>query len=426
MRCWRGAHAILAILVAGCAALPARSPQYEIVGYYPGWKGRIEVDARQLTVLNYAFLDICWDAQRGNPTEGGLAPCRDVDGNAIAPPNGSVVVVNPAVDRANLAALLALKSANPALKLLASVGGWTLSNRFSDMAANPVTRGNFIESVVAFLRRHRFDGIDIDWEYPASIGVRCAPGHNTCDRATDKDNFVELAKELRGALDAVGVADGKHYLSTIAAGADRSFVFDRSGSSAWLARLAASLDWINLMTYDYHGTWEMGTGFVAPLYRDPADPAPVNADATVRLYLQQGIPASKLTLGQPFYGKGWKGCAAGPRGDGLYQSCAGLADVPEATFEFAHLTERGYLAKDARGKYTVGGLGFTRHWNDFARVPHLYNAATGVFITYDDEASIHAKNDYVVRMGLRGAMFWELNADRHRVLGTVVSRDLPR
>jgi chitinase len=417
--------ALVALLVAGCAAVPAPTPKYEIVGYYPGWKGRIEVDARQLTVLNYAFLDICWDGQRGNPAEGGLAPCRDIEGNAITPPNGSVVIINPAVDRANLAALPALKNTNPALKLVASVGGWTLSNRFSDMATNAVTRGNFVASVVAFLRRHRFDGIDIDWEYPTSIGVRCAPGHNTCDRATDKENFVALARELRTALDAAGATDGKRYLSTIAAGADQSFVFDPRGGGAWLVQLAASLDWINLMTYDYHGTWEMSAGFVAPLYRDPADPAPVNADATVTLYLQQGIPASKLTLGQPFYGKGWKGCAAGARGDGLYQPCTGLADVPEASFEFAQLTEQGYLAKDARGTYTVGGLGFTRYWNSAARVPYLYNPASGIFITYDDEASIHEKNAYVVRMGLRGAMFWELNADRYRVLGTVVSGDLP-
>ena len=416
---------LVCVLISGCAAVPQAS-SYEIVGYYPGWKGALEVDARQLTVLNYAFLDICWDARHGNPAAGGLAPCKDVDGATIHPPDGSVVVDNPSVDAANLARLAGLKAANPALKLVASVGGWTRSNRFSDMAADERTRANFIDSVVAFLRRHRFDGVDIDWEYPTSIGVRCAAGYNDCDRATDKQNFVALARELRAALDAAGAADARSYLSTIAAGADKSFVFDPGGSSAWLAQLAASLDWINLMTYDYHGTWEMSAGFVAPLYRDPADPAPVNADATVTLYLQQGIPASKLTLGQPFYGKGWIGCSPGPKGDGLYQPCAALADVPEATFEFAYLTEQGYLSRDARGKYTVGGLGFTRHWNNAARVPYLYNPSTRAFITYDDEASIHEKNRYVIGKGLRGAMFWELNADRHRVLGTVVAEDLER
>ena len=382
----------LAVLAAGCATVQPAA-RYEIVGYYPGWAGKINVDARQLTVLNYAFLDICWDGRHGNPASGGLARCKDIDALPIDPPNGSVVVSDPAIDSPNLASLPALKAVNPKLKLVASVGGWTRSNRFSDMAADPGTRANFIGSTIAFLRRHRFDGIDIDWEYPTSIGLRCAAGDHPCDRATDKQNFVALARELRSALDFAGAADGKRYLSTIAAGADRNFVFDPGGSSAWLVELARSLDWINLITYDYHGTWETSSGLIAPLYRDAADPASVNADATVTLYLQQGIPAGKITLGEHFYGKGWTGCSAGPKGDGLYQPCTGIVeDPPEATFEFAYLTGKGYLSRDARGKYTLGGLGFTRHWNDSARVPYLYNPSTKVFISYDDEASIHVKN----------------------------------
>ena len=421
---------LLACILAGaCASSSSPGPaakKYEIVGYYPGWKGRLEIDARSLTVLNYAFLDICWDGQHGNPAAGGLAPCRNIEGAAITPPNGSIVAIDPAIDAPNFAALAALKAANPGLRLVASVGGWTRSNRFSDMAVDTPTRSNFIASVVAFLRRHNFDGIDVDWEYPTSIGLRCAVGHNDCDRATDKQNFVALAKELRAALDAAGVADGKRYLSTIAAGVDAKFVFDLAGSSAWLGELASHLDWINLMTYDYHGNWEYSAGLVAPLYRDSSDPAPLNADATVNLYLAQGISADKLTLGMPFYGKGWAGCAPGAKGDGLYQACREpLGDPPEATFEFAYLTERGYLAKDAAGNYTVGGMGFTRFWNSAARVPYLYNPVTQVFIGYDDEASIAEKSRYVVEKGLRGAMYWELNADRHRVLGSVVAAELP-
>src|SRR5688572_17774039 len=155
---------LLCVLAAACASSSSSIPgpparKYEIVGYYPGWKGRLEIDARQLTVLNYAFLDICWDGQHGNPAAGGLAPCRSIDGAAIIPPNGSIVAIDPAVDAPNLAALTALKAANPGLRLVAAVGGWTRSNRFSDMAVDTPTRSNFIASVIAFLRRHNFDGI---------------------------------------------------------------------------------------------------------------------------------------------------------------------------------------------------------------------------------------------------------------------------
>jgi chitinase len=412
---WRRAVAALALPLAGCAAVAPPAPSYEIVGYYPGWKGALDADASQITVLNYAFLDICWDGQHGNAAGGGVFPC--------AAPDGAVVVDNPPADEMNFARLRALKRANPRLRLMASVGGWTRSNRFSDMATDAPTRAAFIDSTLAFLRRQGFDGIDIDWEYPVSVGLRCARGDN-CDRATDKRNFIALGREMRAVLDAAGAADGKRYLFTIAAGADREFLYERG--AAWLPELAQSLDWINLMTYDYHGTWELSAGFVAPLYADPLDPTPEkNADASLTLYLAAGIAPAKLVLGVPFYGKGWQGCAPGPKGDGLYQPCAALADVPEAAYEFATLTEKGYLARDDFGRYVRGGLGYTRHWNSAARAPYLYNPADGLFIAYDDEASIREKTRYAAAKGLRGVMFWELNADRHRVLGRVIAEDLP-
>jgi chitinase len=301
---------------------------------------------------------------------------------------------------------------NPRLRLVASVGGWTRSYRFSDMAVHETPRRRFIDSTVDFLRRERFDGIDLDWEYPTSIGLPCEAGI-TCDRATDKANFVLLARELRAALEAAEAADGKRYLFTIAAGADRKYVFDPQGRSAWLVELAASLDWINLMTYDYHGTWESSAGLLAPLHRDPADPDPSNVEATVALYLAQGIAPDKLTLGMPFYGKGWVGCSPGPSGDGLYQGCASPApEPPESTFTFAHLGEQRLVER----------LG--RRWNARARVPYLYDERTGLFITYEDEASIGEKVRYAKEMRLRGAMFWELNADRHGTLAGVVAAGL--
>ena len=149
-----------------------------------------------------------------------------------------------------------------------------------------------------------------------------------------------LARELRAALDGAGAADGKRYIATIAAGADEKFLLDSGRGSAWLRELAASLDWINLMSYDYHGSWERVAGLNAPLRRDPADPAGTNVEASVKRLLENGIPARKITLGIPFYGKGWAGCAPGPAGDGLYQPCAGLASGSAAeSFDFAFLTD---------------------------------------------------------------------------------------
>jgi chitinase len=421
---------------------------HEIVGYYPGWvAGRDDpfpvstanIDATRLTVLNYAFLDICWNGRHGNPAPGGdgaLRDCQDGDGRTIRAPDGAIVLGDPELDATaggrghdNLGKLLALKAVNPKLKLMASIGGWVASNQFSNMAASAATRANFVASAVAFLRRYRFDGIDIDWEFPGAIGLPCASGA-VCERASDKPNFVLLARELRTALDRAGAQDHRRYALTIAAGSGRKHVLDAQGSSAWLRALAASLDWINVMTYDYHGTWDGSSGHVAPLRADPRDNSAkattFNADASISMFLDAGIPADTLVLGLPFYGYGWAGCAAGPQGDGLYQPCSGPAAGAQAsTFDFAYLVRQGYLGRDANGRYSVGARGFTRYWNVAAGVPWLYNPASQVFISYEDEASVEAKVRYLLDRGLRGAMFWELNADRDKVLGTVLAQDLP-
>ncbi|MFZ3322956.1 MAG: glycoside hydrolase family 18 protein [Usitatibacter sp.] len=407
-----------ALLSAGCATLTP-SPSRQIVGYYPAWAGVFDFDATRVTVVNYAFLDICWDAKHGN---GAVETLADCDGA-----NGSITLGHPPFDAANLEALAKAKRANPHLELVASVGGWNWSNRFSDMASTGASRAQFISSSIAFLQRYGFDGIDIDWEYPASIGIPCAAPHETCDRPEDKDNFAKLGRELRTALDRAGATDGKRYLFTVAAGADAKYVFDAAKSSAWLADLAHSADWINLMTYDYHGTWERAAYFVAPLARDEADPNVANVEASVHLFLDQGIAPSKITLGVPFYGKGWAGCEAGPDGTVLYHACAGLArEDHEASFEFAYLTDEGFLARDGEGRYTRGGRGFVRRWNAAAKAPWLYNPGTRVFIAYDDEASIREKARFAVRMDLRGMMFWELAQDRHGVLGGVIAEELRR
>jgi chitinase len=413
---------------AGVSVIPT-AKQYEIVGYYPGWSSgdfaidNVNIDAAKLTVINYAFLDICWNGKRGNPVDGGEMPCKDADGTVINPQNGSIVFAHEGVDAINLRKLAALKAANPGLRVLASVGGWVWSNTFSNVAESASTRENFVKSAVALIREYRLDGIDVDWEFPASIGLPCT-GANICQRATDKPNFVSLVAALRQAFDAASVAEGRRLLITIAVGSNTSYVNGPGGNSPWITQLARNVDWINIMAYDFHGRESGRSGLVAPLYRDLTSVLhgmrTSCSDAAVSLYLQAGVPADKLVLGQPFYGYTWTDCSAGLLGDGLYQPCTGAG----RSFDFFQLLDEGYLIKGADGKYTQGANGFVRYWNNAAQVPYLYNASTKVFFSYEDEASIRKKSDYIKSKGLRGAMFWELGADRYRVLSPLVFEEL--
>ncbi|WP_127529631.1 glycosyl hydrolase family 18 protein [Paenibacillus kobensis] len=419
--------ALLLAAVGGTVAAPAAKTEaaaasYKIVGYYPAWAAYArtsnvaDIDGSKLTHINYAFADICWNGIHGNPDPTGPNPvtwsCQDEVGN-INVPNGTVVLGDPWIDaqksytgdtwdqplRGNLNQLIKLKQKYPHLKTIISIGGWTWSNRFSDVAASATTRQTFAKSSVAFIRHYGMDGVDLDWEYPVGGGLA---GNSV--RPADKQNYTLLLKEIRKELDAAGAADGKSYSLTIAAGASQAYA-----SNTELSEIAKTVDWINIMSYDYNGGWSTKSAHNAPLYSDPAavaagipDASTFNAASSVQTMLGSGVPASKLVLGLPFYGRGWKGCAPGPSGDGQYQSCTG---VSTGTWEPGSL-DYGDLA----AKY-VNKNGFVRYWNDTAKVPYLYQASTGTFISYDDEQSFGYKINYIKSLGLGGGMFWELSSD---------------
>ena len=497
--------------VISAATATSVVPDFQVIGYFPSWS-RVPVStlvesgvlvAVDLTAINYAFLDICWGGVHGNPdrldqleaasnsasasnsivnaardgeiARTALPRCQGVSGGDSAVPDGAIVLADPALDTAlagdaladghgldHLGQLLNLKHQNPHLELLASVGGWYGSDRFSETAASPVTRASFAQSALEFLRKYQFDGIDIDWEYPGAIGFSCGADRR-CQHADDKKNFGLLVDTLRKVLDQAEQVDGKHYLLSIAAGATPSFLQDddvvpvvastpmpakkapgkvRAAPSAakmadirrqartqtrvrapasWLRSLAANLDWINLMNYDYHGNWDTQSGLIAPMGYDARDPVatPVSGfgEAMISQFLQQ-VPARKLVLGMALYGYGWDGCAPGQQGDGLYQPCTGAS---AEGVNLSQLIESGRLLKDEKGRFTMGARGFRRYWNDSAQLPYLYNPDSKQFMTYEDEASIQAKVGAVRMHGLGGAMFWELSADRLHVLGSVIA-----
>lgn len=420
-------HAGAALAAALLTALPAMAD--EVVGYYPGWKSAVypvtavNVGADKLTMALYAFIDVCWDGKHGNPepSVNDEAPCQDAAGDPVSA-NGALVFRDAVADGANLRALVALKKRHPKFKVVVSVGGWNWSNQFSNVADSAAARANFVASSVKLMRRFGLDGIDIDWEYPTEAGVPCVAGR-VCARPRDKPNYVKLVRELRIAFDAAGKKDGKHYSITIASGANANFVNDGAAGSGWMKELAQSLDWINIMTYDYHAPWEKTTGHLAALSGDPKDPVAAKglyAEASVQRYLDAGIAADKLVMGLPFYGYGWKGCAPGAAGDGQYQLCeggaTGGADGGNA-YGFSHLLKQGILTPSFEG-----GQGYKRYWNASAKVPYLYNAKEKIWITYEDQESLKGKARFIKSKKLRGAMFWELSADgEHQLIETLWS-----
>lgn len=357
------------------------SPTPRIIGYFPSWKIYsdppylvTDIPADKLTHLNYAFAGISEDGEIALLDEWADTQFPYPDDADDQPLKG------------NLHQLQLLKQANPHLQTLISIGGWTDSDRFSDVAVSEEARQKFAASVVDFVLQYGFDGVDLDWEYPTGGGE---PGN--IERPEDPKNFVLLLAELRAQLDAQEAEDGHHYPLTIALGANP----DAYQPLDW-ERILPSLDWINVMTYDMSGPWSEVTGFNAPLYDSTANPPEGgSADATISGLLALGVPPEKLNLGVPFYGKGWTGVAA--TNDGLHQPFTGITEG-EGSFDYR------MLAADQVESYS-------RFWSDTAQVPWLYDAESETMITYDDPESMAAKAAYVREHGLGGIMFWEVTQD---------------
>jgi chitinase len=350
------------------ATLSIKQMRSRIVGYYPAWSnpGRDgpagDLPGNLLTHIIYAFSN-------------------------IDPKTNTCVYGAESVDKFHLKNLRQLKQKYPHLKVLMAIGGATLSKAFSDMAAKTETRQKFVKSCLELYvgtYPDVIDGFDMDWEFP---GV----GEGT--RKEDKQNFTLLMKEFRRQLDELGKQKNRSYLLTAAvpAGPGMYDLFE-------LKELSPVLDWFNLMTYDFHGVWSKAANFTAPLYRAKDDPYPANnVDAAVRAYLKAGVPPHKITLGLPFYGRGWTTASADNQG--LYQKLV-KGNVSGTAFTYRNLVDN-YIGKNH----------YLRYWDYGAKVPWLYNSADRVFITYEDPMSIGYKAEYITEHYLGGAMIWHLTSD---------------
>lgn len=385
-----------------------------VVGYFAQWAiyrrnylvKNVDTSgsAERMTHINYAFAGISdtYKCMSVDPfADYNKAFGADEAVNGIADTSSEPV-------KGNFKQLMELKQKYPHLKILISVGGWSLSDKFSD-AALPANRAAFVASCVdMFINGNYeagktlkgvFDGIDIDWEYPGACGLTCN------FRPEDTQNFTALLAEFRSQLNAQGALDGKYYSLTIAAPAGSEF-----SSKIELNNIPQYLDFVNLMAYDFHGGWEspMVTGFHSALYGAPADPAYSQrlwADASVQDYLNGGVPAGKLVLGVPFYGRGWTGVAPGPNNDGLWQSASRL---PRGKWERGINDYKDLVPLEAT---------YQTYIHPQTQAFYIYNGST--WWSYDNPVSMTTKMTYVKNRGLGGVMFWELSGDNGNLIRAI-------
>jgi chitinase len=325
---------------------------FRVVGYTTGWSARTisNEQAKQLTHINHAFATI-----------------RD---GVLAEPNSKTLQ--------QFAHLRAIKAKHSNLRTLISVGGWAGSGSFSDIAATEASRSRFARSCVAFVKRHGFDGVDLDWEFPVAGGLK-ANGR----RPEDGVHFVQLLARLRSEMGLFDQKSGTN-LITIATPAPAGSLkhFD-------LAAMAKHVDWFNVMAYDFSGSWSSKTAHHAALVAKAGHPSVTLAIAA---HLKPGVDASKIVLGVPFYGRLFEK-VQGDQGLGAAHTTRGEATALYRDLVTDHL-KRLKVRRD-----------------DNSSAPWLFDAKAKQLITYDDAASLKAKANFVRQKKLGGMMIWSLDGD---------------
>ena len=289
-----------------------------VVAYATSWSEELP-DPSGITHINYAF-------------------------GHIADSCGGIRIDN----EPRLREIAALKKANPKLKVLLAIGGWG-SGGFSETAASTQKRTAFAAACAEITERFGLDGIDIDWEYPASTaaGISASPA--------DTENFTRLMQELRTAL-------GPEKLLTAASEASAKYID--------FAAVAPYVDFINIMAYDI----AVPPFHHAPLFRSERVQG-ISCEESVEAHIAAGMPVEKLVLGMPFYGRGTDTIGTRPY------------------------------------RELIRMRGYERRWDDRARAPYLTDAAGRFACSYENERSIEEKCRYLLRRGLAGAMYWEYGGD---------------
>jgi chitinase len=358
--------------------------QRKVIGYFPEWGvydahnnfTPDKIDYSQFTHINYGFAVIKDGVVITHDTEQGPGLMQELD----------------------------RRTTEAGVYNIVSVGGWNNSLEGEFEAATSTDAGieKLANSIVAYTLQWKFDGVDIDWEYP--------------DTDAETTQFKKLLQSLRSKLDDEGIKTDKYYQLSVAVTTNHNNIKYISPKD-----VDPLVDNFNVMTYDIHGAFDPITGHNSPLYANSKDTdLKLNASSAMQEYNQAwGIAKNKLVMGLAYYSRAWGEVEPTEIVKGLPGLFApGSATVHgkwdddgqfTGTSPFYTLKE---MAKDSN---------YTRYWDNESQVPYLYNAKTKEFYTYDDEQSITTKVNFIDQQGYGGAIIWDISGDTpEHTLGNIV------
>jgi chitinase len=260
-----------------------------------------------------------------------------------------------------------LKTKNPDLKICISFTN-TVSNPdnaiaggFSALAKSDASRKAFASDCRAFLQQWNLDGIDLDWEFP---GLTWQAG-GAFDIAADVANHVLLMRQLRETLEARYTLSYAGYCKGLETVAGGSRYID-------IAAVAPYVDFVNIMTYDMDEAPHHQSALNSPQ-------AYFDCQRALKTYLDAGMPANKLILGIPFYGR----------------HSFSTAPLSINYKDIINLDPKTYKIDN---------------WDEAASVPYV-TLNGQYYCGYDNEKSIALKAEWLLAQGLRGMMYWDYDGD---------------
>lgn len=326
----------------------AQEKKLAVIAYYAG-RNPSQIDSFSIEKLTHIIFSFC-----------------HLKGNRLN--------VDNAVDSAVIQKMVSLKSRNPDLKVILSLGGWGGCAACSDVFSTKQGRKEFATSVKELSEYFGSDGIDLDWEYPAIQGY---PGHKY--QPSDKENFTALVKQLRKTL-------GAKYEISFAAGGFSHYI---DKAIEW-GKVMKKVNYVNMMTYDLVSGFATKTGHHTGLYS--TEQQAESADNAIQKLIALKVPSSKIVIGAAFY-----------------------ARVFETSDSISGLYQQGKFVKGVSFKNLATQLsadsGFVSYWDEQAKAPYMFNPSQHLFVTYDDKRSVQLKTKYAMDKSLGGIMFWQLRDD---------------
>ena len=374
----------------------------EIIVYFPNWKlgsrnGNVEdIPWESVTMVNHAFWEIVPLSDENETSFDRRAAGKE------ARTGFGIRSTLPDSDKVIFEKYREYHSLYPDVKILISIGGWSRCGYFSEMAYTPEGRSSFIKACTDLIKENDWiAGIDIDWEYPSGSNDGERKPEDESDQGCpifgtnldDRKNFPALLMELKAGLDKE-FGEGKKLLTACA-----------SSSTGWTLpnqdwkNAAQYVDYVNIMTYDMAGDWD----------KQPGHASSVSGTKNAMAYfIIAGVDKTKLNIGIPYYGTGFKLAEATKNPNGA------RIIVPNGiSKDFLNLTQIKEFEAQA---VPVEEIGWHRGYNENAGGAYLWNDDENSqyycwYISYECTDAIDGKFALIEHYDLVGVLIWEITED---------------